>query len=279
MISSGGQILENAALTQGQVIFPNASGLPAGASTFFWNSTNNNLGIGNNTPNASAIVDLTNTTSKGLGMPSVALTATNTASPVTSPATGLMVYNTANTTTTAASQDIAVVPGIYTYDGTQWVRNGGNKHVVPIQLGGGPIAAGNYYWLNGYSTYASNGTVTADANGISPNTSWIIYTATSRCKLNSINLQTMSTTAGKSVEFECEKYTVASGSTTYPTGIAVIANTNVSLATALGYYRNVITGNTSAVLNPGDQLIFSLKNTSGSTYTIYVAGSIEFEDY
>ncbi|MBT1689900.1 hypothetical protein [Dawidia soli] len=67
-------------------------------------------------PNASAMLDLTST-SKGLLVPRVALTATNAAGPVASPATGLLVYNTA----TAGSAPNNVVPGYYYWNGTWWV--------------------------------------------------------------------------------------------------------------------------------------------------------------
>jgi hypothetical protein len=46
------------------------------------------------TPDASAMLDISSTTS-GVLIPRVALTATNTTGPVTSPAVSLLVYNTA----------------------------------------------------------------------------------------------------------------------------------------------------------------------------------------
>jgi len=52
-----------------------------------------NVGVGTNTPNASAILDI-NSANKGVLFPNVALTAANAASPLTSPATGLIVWNT-----------------------------------------------------------------------------------------------------------------------------------------------------------------------------------------
>lgn len=67
-------------------------------------------------PDASAILDITST-SKGLLVPRVALTATNAAGPITSPATSLLVYNTA----TAGSSPNNVVPGYYYWNGTSWV--------------------------------------------------------------------------------------------------------------------------------------------------------------
>jgi len=77
-----------------------------------------NVGISSNgaTPAPSAMLDIVSTTS-GLLIPRVVLTATNSASPVTSPATSLLVYNTA-TTGTAPNN---VVPGYYYWTiGAAW---------------------------------------------------------------------------------------------------------------------------------------------------------------
>jgi hypothetical protein len=67
-------------------------------------------------PDASAILDVAST-SKGLLVPRVALTATNAAGPITSPLTSLLVYNTA----TAGSAPNNVVPGYYYWSGSAWV--------------------------------------------------------------------------------------------------------------------------------------------------------------
>ncbi len=86
----------------------------------------NNVGIGTNTPAASAKLDI-NASDKGMMIPQVALTATNAASPITSPATSLMVYNTA----TAGTAPNNVTPGYYYNAGTpaspNWVRLTTNK--------------------------------------------------------------------------------------------------------------------------------------------------------
>lgn len=73
-------------------------------------------GIGTNTPDASAKLDVS-ATNKGFLPPRLALTATNAASPVTSPATGLIVYNTAASGTAPNN----VVPGYYFWNGTAWI--------------------------------------------------------------------------------------------------------------------------------------------------------------
>ncbi len=71
------------------------------------------VGIGVNTPDASAQLDVTST-NKGFLPPRVSLTGTTDATTIASPANGLLVYNT------AASDD--VVPGYYYYNGSTWSR-------------------------------------------------------------------------------------------------------------------------------------------------------------
>lgn len=72
-----------------------------------------NVGIGTNTPDASAKLDIEDA-NRGILIPRVALSSTGVAAPVTSPAVGLLVFNT----TTAGN----VTPGFYYWDGTQWSR-------------------------------------------------------------------------------------------------------------------------------------------------------------
>ncbi len=83
--------------------------------TFF--SANAQVGIGTNTPNASAKLDITST-NKGLLPPRVALTGTTDVTTIASPATALLVYNTA----TAGVSPNNVVPGYYYYNGSNWVN-------------------------------------------------------------------------------------------------------------------------------------------------------------
>lgn len=81
------------------------------------------VGIANTaiTPDASSILEV-QSTSKGMLIPRVALTATNAAGPVASPATSLLVYNTA----TAGVAPNNVTPGYYYNAGTpaapNWTR-------------------------------------------------------------------------------------------------------------------------------------------------------------
>ena len=77
-----------------------------------------NIGINSTgaAPDASAILDVVST-SKGLLIPRVALTATNAAGPIASPLTSLLVYNTA----TAGVAPNNVIPGHYYWNGAAWI--------------------------------------------------------------------------------------------------------------------------------------------------------------
>lgn len=75
------------------------------------------LGVGTNSPDASAQLDVT-ATDKGFLAPRIALTSATDVTTIATPATGLMIYNTA----TAGTSPNDVIPGYYYYDGTKWVR-------------------------------------------------------------------------------------------------------------------------------------------------------------
>ncbi|MCB9195039.1 MAG: hypothetical protein H6598_02340 [Flavobacteriales bacterium] len=68
-------------------------------------------------PDNSAMLDVVST-SKGMLIPRVALTATNAAGPISAPTTSLLVYNTA----TAGAAPNNVTPGFYYWDGSAWQR-------------------------------------------------------------------------------------------------------------------------------------------------------------
>ena len=101
------------------------------------------IGDNVNTINASSILELESTT-KGVLFPRVALTSTTAFAPLAAHVAGMTVYNTA----TAGD----VTPGMYTNDGTQWVKLAGG--------GGGT----NLYNANGTLTGAR--TVTQDNNDL-----------------------------------------------------------------------------------------------------------------
>ncbi len=115
-VSKGGT--GNSSYTTGSLLFSDGTAIAQNNSKLFWDNTNNRLGVGTASPDASSIVDMSST-SKGLLPPRVALTSkTGTSSPVASPQTGLIVYNTAS----AGTGGDAVTPGYYYFNGTIWTR-------------------------------------------------------------------------------------------------------------------------------------------------------------
>jgi hypothetical protein len=112
-------------------------------------STNANVGIGTNSTDASSELDVSST-SKGLLIPNVALTATNAAAPITSPATSLLVYNTASTN----NPPYSVSPGYYYNSGTPgsplWVQlatSGSSSFQYENRFQtNGTCGASNYYF-------------------------------------------------------------------------------------------------------------------------------------
>lgn len=82
--------------------------------TLFFSLSHAQVGIGTTTPNASLDVD---STTDGLLIPRISLTATNVATVIT-PTVSELVYNT-NTSAVGSNQ---VTPGFYYWDGTLWIR-------------------------------------------------------------------------------------------------------------------------------------------------------------
>lgn len=107
-----------------------------------------NVGINDDgsAPNASAMLDVKSTT-KGMLVPRVALSATNVAGPVSSPLTSLLVYNTAN----AGSGATAVTPGFYFWNGTGWEK-----------ISSGNAASNNWSLTGNAGTNSSNFIGTTD---------------------------------------------------------------------------------------------------------------------
>ena len=129
-----------------------------------------NVGVGTATPDASAALEVSST-SKGLLIPRVSLTATNSASPITSPLISLLVYNT-NTSVAGTTQ---VTPGYYFWNGTSWIRllstklanaNNGLSVVndTTIQLGGTLIQTTTITQGSNTFTVLNNGTTNTVIN-------------------------------------------------------------------------------------------------------------------
>ncbi len=94
-------------------------------------------------PAASAMLDITSTTT-GVLIPRVSLTATNVAAPVVLPATSLLVYNT-NTAGVAPNN---VFPGYYYWDGA-WVRMMGTTDAWTTTGNAGTVPGTNFIGTTG----------------------------------------------------------------------------------------------------------------------------------
>lgn len=84
---------------------------------FISNSAVSQIGIGTNTPNNSAKLEVS-ATNKGFLPPRIELTGANDQSTISNPAEGLLVFNTAS----AGTSPNAVTPGYYYYNGGAWQR-------------------------------------------------------------------------------------------------------------------------------------------------------------
>jgi hypothetical protein len=94
-----------------------------------------NIGIGTNTPNANALLDLTSE-NKGLLIPRVPLVAPNNPAPFSTPPNSLLVYNS------AFNFDIA--PGFFYWNGLRWLRLPNNEEVWTTKGNAGTNPATNF---------------------------------------------------------------------------------------------------------------------------------------
>ena len=102
-VSKGGT--GNSSYTNGSVIFSDGTNLAQNNANLFWDNTNNKLGIGTSSPNASAILDVSST-SKGVLIPRMTAAQKNA---ISSPTTGLLIFQT------DAPSDF------YYYNGSSWI--------------------------------------------------------------------------------------------------------------------------------------------------------------
>ena len=133
-------------------------------TTFAQNVAINSTGVA---PAASAMLDVASTSS-GLLIPRVALTAINLAGPITTPATSLLVYNTATANTGVALPPNNISPGYYYWNSTNWVRVVGSNTNDWSTLGNAGITTPTSPVTYGTSTIlaSENFLGTTDANDV-----------------------------------------------------------------------------------------------------------------
>ena len=132
LYTANGTLTANRTVTQGAntLAFTSTAtnGFSVDGTTFSVDAANHEVGIGTAAPNTNAVLDLTSTT-KGLLIPRLTLSALNSASPLSANVAGMEVYNTATNTATSGQE---VYPGEYVNNGTTWGRtlNSGDVNVI-----------------------------------------------------------------------------------------------------------------------------------------------------
>ena len=273
------------------------------------------VGVGTITPNSSAALDVTST-SKGMLIPRVALTATNAAGPITSPATSLLVYNTAN----AGSGATAVSPGYYYNGGTpaspDWIKfastgSSSFQYENRFQTDGTSCSTNNYYFNSsnyGPGTYgdntnpyrnfynAGNGTTTTTPASIPAyfGVWYVSYTATATTVFNGYNgwamiennyngtVNTSLPSGTSTVKIYFYKYSPTAGNTGNLTGTLCGSGT-VSISKTFVPAAMSFSVASPVTMNAGDILIgyCTISNcpyvNSTSTYSIIdVMGAMQF---
>ena len=102
-VSKGGT--GNSSFTAGSIMFSDGTNITQDNANLFWDDANNKLAIGTNSPNTSAILDVSST-NKGVLVPRMTASQKNA---ISSPTTGLLIFQTDAQT------------GFYYYNGGSWI--------------------------------------------------------------------------------------------------------------------------------------------------------------
>ena len=223
-------------------------------------------------PHSSSMLDVKSTT-KGLLIPRVALTATNVSGPVSSPLTSLLVFNTA----TAGSGGTAVSPGFYFWNGNAWekINSGvtslnawslnGNSGTVPgVNFIGTTDAQPLSFRVNNLAAGFIHPTLQNTSLGIgTPTTAGVVNTAIGNSAMFSNTSGAFANTATGAAAL----YYNTSGSYNSAFGVnALYANTTEIDNTAVGFqalFQNTVSANTAV----GAHAMFS--NTTGGFNTAH----------
>lgn len=179
-----------------------------------WNDVSGNVtlptgsvAIGSTTPHASAVLDMSSVTNKGMIAPNVALTSITDQVTVANPKKGLLVYNTGTSTLTTA--------GYVYWNGTEWRTlyntsaanpaitglNCANAYVSPTTFTNGspysgtitiPYTGGNGGSYNAGTPFTQNGlTFTLQAGVLSSSTGSITYSVSGTPNFSSPSTKTV----------------------------------------------------------------------------------------
>lgn len=130
------------------------------------------VGVNQNTPEATLDITRGSEANPGLLIPRVALVATNDKTPASHPVTSLLVYNTA----TAGNDSTAVSPGFYywlqdvnTPSNSKWVRIASASEQNTYTAGKGMFLQGNEFYRTGLEEITENGKTGWRLIGVNPN--------------------------------------------------------------------------------------------------------------
>lgn len=242
------------------------------------------VGINTTTPNLNSVLDV-NSSTKGLLLPRVALTATNNPSPLTAHVAGMEVYNTTANTSSAGNE---VYPGEYYNDGTRWYRKispsetkfiTGGTLTDAISATTVDVPAGTTTNTSGVATVLSTISFTLDKPSIVDFIASITmrfssfgsgaYLQDGSVKLNNIFFQFSTAPAGflgRSFGADGLAYTNSASTTVVADGIFT-ANPNASLRLPAGNYVLLLAGNAYSggayrvIYGSGNNDMFQIKAT------------------
>jgi len=219
----------------------------------------NNVGIGTNTPNASALLDL-NSSTLGLLIPRVQLNDASTSAPITSPAEGLLIYNETG----------SEAHGFWYWDGSQWVQVGAGSSTGCNTLeeayncngnGAGRTIATDYGAVEFTLSNISNGTVSLQVNST---------TGTSSAPSTSISTQNTGfggSVYGENTNSSNPYNTIEASTNSSNQYTSAIAGYYDGTAQGVGVYGNVYNSSSSGVAG-----VMGVNNRTNGGHGVYGQG-------
>ncbi|MGN6416152.1 MAG: GDSL-type esterase/lipase family protein [Pseudobacter sp.] len=253
--------------TAGSVLFSNGTTIAQDNANFFWDAANVRLGLGTNTPVASALLDITSTT-KGVLFPRMNTTQQNA---ISSPATGLWIYNTDSS-------------AFRFYNGGAWVTVGGS---VGGGGGSGTVTTVGKTDANGFAFTITNPTTTPNISLTTSLTtgSVPVIGASGALTEDNANFNYTSGQLGIGTNSQASKLHIQTGSlgayttSTTPNSAGIILSTPTAAANSAQQYgpslvfRSNGWGTTAGTSQPVDWMVTN-KATQGATPTSSLAFKI-----
>ena len=200
------------------------------------------VGIGTNTPDASAVLEIVaNSNDKGILIPRLTEAERNS---IVSPANGLLIYQTNNN------------PGLYTFDGTNWT------------------ALGEVRLVNGQLPNPLTGEVLIPANTDSQTLSLVgqILTISAGNSVTLANTNTDTQTLAANLNGTDLRLQIT-GSSTQTVGLSSLANTDSQTLTLSGQVLTISAGNSVTLANTNTDTQTLAANLNGTDLRLQITGS------